>query len=148
MENSFVQKDKCCCYVPCNILNDELFLVELLDICESYLEPLKYGISKMDIVDYIENYNSTTLYEFLHYKHFLSTKDDFIDVCFRYHGGTNKDIAECIRISFENVDYSQVEMFFANNPIGTLKKLSYENSTECKIDMGVINKRGEFMCHG
>ncbi len=115
----FEIKNDCKLYIPTETKNDELFLVELLDICQSYIEPLKYGFSREEIIDFISSDNFSDLKEFLKYKRYIVDDSSFLDLAKAY-STSNKYVV----ISFNDITYEDIENFFGNYKLCEIRNLS------------------------
>jgi len=101
-------KKKCTIFIPIETNNDELFLVELLEVCDCYLEPLKNGIDKNDIIDYLNfEQNWDSFMDYLLYKKYLVNENCFLELAKKY---AIKN--ECLKLSFNNVTYNDIEFIF------------------------------------
>lgn len=137
MEDLFQSKNECVIYIPLTIKNTELFIVELLDICDSFLDPLKYGVSKEDIIDYIVNNSNVSLQQFLIRKRYVSPIMEFVNIVFR-HGLTEPDgTIICKKILFENINYNEIEKYFMEN---SLEEIINNKDNE----IGKLSKGGLF----
>lgn len=133
----FDNKTRCDIYVPLETNNDENFLVELLELCECYLEPIKYGIKKEDVVDLVEcEKKGISLIDFLKFKRYITDNNCFLDIAQKYMTKT-----ECLKIIFENVNYNDIECFFADYSISEIRNRKIIGYIQ---QVGKINSKGEF----
>ncbi len=136
--NEFNNRSKCDVYIPFTTHNDEQFLVELLDLCECYLEPLKYGVNKRDVEEFIEyEKKGLSFVDFLKNKRYIADSNCFLELAKKYITSNN-----CLKITFENVNYSEIECFFSEYTISEIRNGNINNYI-C-ID-GKINDEGEFL---
>lgn len=134
--NIFDDKYNCDVYIPMSTKNDELFLIELLDLCECYLEPLKYGIQKNDILEYFSEENSKQSFlEFLRFKRFIAKDSCFIDLAKTY-----MKTPECIKIIFKDINYGDIEQYFQENSLSSIREQKILN-----FSVGQISSEGEFI---
>lgn len=131
-------KMKCDIYIPLETNDDEIFLVELMELCECYLEPIRYGISKEDVVEFVEyEKKGISLIDFLKFKRYITDDNCFLDLAQKYMTRT-----ECLKIIFENVNYNDIECFFAEYSIYEIRNRNVIGYTQQE---GKINSKGEFV---
>lgn len=136
--SKFDNKTDCDVYVPFETHNDELFLVELLEMCEAYLEPLKYGITKEDLSEFIENEKAgMTLLDFLVSRRYIANDNCFLELTEKYMIRNN-----CVKISFHDVCYADIEHFFSEHSISEIRN----GGTKCYTQqVGRITNEGIFI---
>ena len=130
-------KNKCTIFIPNETKNDEMFLVELLDACDCYLEPLKYGIEKNDIIEYLNNEpNWDSFMNFLLYKRYIVNEHCFLELAKKYG---IKD--ECLKLSFDNVTYNDIEYFFQTYSLANIRNRDVLSviQSDCIIKQEEIN---------
>ena len=139
MEELFSNKESCMIYIPLEMEDKESFIVELLDTCEAYLEPLKYGLPKEDILDFLNLEKQKSLIDYLLYKKFIATTDDFKKLALRYGTLRPDGSIECLTIKFSGVSDRDIEDFFANHTISDIldQKFAEEKAT---VNKAVISK--------
>lgn len=134
----FDNKTRCDIYIPLETNDDENFIVELLELCECYLEPVKYGISKEDVAEFVEyEKKGISIIDFLKFKRYITDDKCFGGLAQKYMTKT-----ECLKIIFENVNYNDIECFFSEYSISEIRN---RNIIGCIQQIGKINSKGEFV---
>lgn len=134
----FENKKDCDIYIPFKTKNDELFLVEMLEICECYLEPLKYGIAKEDIIEFVEfEKKGNSMLDFLYIKRYIADDNCFIKLAMRYMLDNR-----CIKLSFIDKCYTEIEQLVSEYTIDELRKC---NINLFNVKNGYISDEGEFI---
>lgn len=89
LESLFENKQKVVVYFPSVKLDTysvEDFLNELFDLVAAFLEPVKFGVHKNDILDYLkqESQCGKRLLDFLADKRYIATDDSFLRLAKKY----------------------------------------------------------------
>lgn len=82
-------------------LDQETVEVEYLDIIESYLWPLQFGMRREDFIDFYSQNTFSDIRDFLRYKRYVSTKED-LDNFFCSMYPDKKDVL-CYEIEIKHI---------------------------------------------
>lgn len=121
--------------------------VRYLDLIESYLFPLHFGLSKQDIQDYLSVADSMDFLHFLRFKSYVSTKTDFVRY-FEYLY-KNANLIECYRLNFQNLGNLCIEELRTRlyNVWDNLGKNDFSEFPEgLRVEKGVWNLDSHTFC--
>lgn len=112
MNSSILEKkDKVRFYWPISnsdiTMDEEELSIRTLDVIESYVYPLEYGLTKSDIADYLDNYSNMSFLTFLRYKCYISVDEDFLELMRQLYP-TQKEV-QCFSITIDNLNDSNIE---------------------------------------
>jgi hypothetical protein len=132
VQNAFKTKTKVKFYVPEAMEFDKVhsYSIELMDLINAYIEPLKYGIAKEDILEFLTDslYEKMDLFSFLRYRRFLALEEDFDALFLKYLKPQEFDGAKSIRgyeVVLEDIKPSEEETLDLRimNTLNHLEKL-------------------------
>lgn len=142
MNNLLSNKNSCIIYIPLVISEKELFIIELLDTCEAYLEPLKYGLAKEEIAEYLENEGHISLSKYLFEKKYIAISADFINLAIKYGNSHFNGTIECMEIVFNDVQYCNIEAFFRDYTIDAILSKQFKEDNKMDIRKVLLSKEG------
>lgn len=139
----FNDKDGVEYYIPKQFTDPslkEMFVVELLDCIESYLYPLRFGVHKEDIKEYVQLTEESNLLDFLRYKRYVSTSEDIVELLAKYAVGCS--VFDCFKVLIENTSQYSIETI-RDIVASTIHEMDESKS----LNESVSVEEGEYVCN-